>query len=711
MSRTTEIGHYSVVVALRPTLGRGRKSCYLLAVSWLTLLAVSAPAGWAAGFTVVNSDRNKNIEIYDAITDGSVTTLLYATRPSVDQGHASQDCVVNLYLLELHPGLVDTQPQNLAENYCAFFGMSGTLLDNGDVRITAGARVETWRPGTGKLAAWRLTDVDALKGLWSEQIDGGTTPIHVGRNGDVVVGKIYNRQRKDTNTASGLVLGLSADGSTRWQVELQEPGVSLSIVDLWATADGGALLHIAAAPMAGASLPGTTAAAGALVYGQNRLYRVSAAGTLSEPVVITTARMPDFSAAAPPAATANDDPAAFQAAMQAALQSQTEASQGEAYGPGEIVAYPRTDGSVDLLIGRNSRTARLLRIGADGRPKLDAALDAAIAAEGLGNWIDFLATEDQVILFGTLSTRGNRLPQGYLSWIGVPQGDAVTRLAPLDPLGLQAAREAGDEEVQHLEHNPAHRPKLVTSLAGRPLMVSLVYRSRRSAIQLDEGTELLLVYTEARDERRSEADRQAQRQQRKAERDALQQAMNADMAAAIGVSPEAYAAMSNRERKEALARSGNLGAIMAAAQKQAAQAQQRSAPQGPANPQETIPGTTPELAAAMAEAQRAMAEAGISLPDMPVAQAATGKPDDAVVLLDANMHGHVSFEHRDHLSMSLIIFDRQTGAELLHKDYADGRIDEQIDFARFQLPLKRIGIVYRDASKQILGDLTPVLGE
>ena len=61
--------------------------------------------------------------------------------------------------------------------------------------------------------------------------------------------------------------------------------------------------------------------------------------------------------------------------------------------------------------------------------------------------------------------------------------------------------------------------------------------------------------------------------------------------------------------------------------------------------------------------------------------------------------------------MTLLIINRQSGEELLKKDYPDGAIYEYVDFSRFNLPLARIGVIYKEIDGVVLKDLTPVVGQ
>ena len=388
-----------------------------------------------------------------------------------------------------------------------------------------------------------------------------------------------------------------------------------------------------------------------------------------------------------------------------------------------------------MLIGRSSRKTRFLRIGPDGSVILDSSLDKTMAEEGLTKWTDFSSSQNQLILFGALGTRKDQLNQGFVSRIDIPDGDIVTRLAPLSQLGLKAAKNSSDEGSANLEHYPAHRPQMLTSLAGKPLTVSLIYQSRREALQLDESTKKLAIYTEARDERRARADKKAQRKQRKADRKKRKQQLSSDMAGAVGMSPEEYAALSNKERKNAMIRYGDMNAMMGIIAKQSQMAQKEMAKQQaggmPTMPQGMPQGIPPEMAAAMKQAQQAMAKAGMTLPNIPnvsnmqktpstpdAPAAASGFASDSVadttasnkiLKVDAGKRGFIEFENPDNKFTTLVILDRQTGKELLKKKYSDGVIYEYLDFNRFNLPLARISVFFKDASGQTLKELTPAV--
>jgi len=77
--------------------------------------------------------------------------------------------------------------------------------------------------------------------------------------------------------------------------------------------------------------------------------------------------------------------------------------------------------------------------------------------------------------------------------------------------------------------------------------------------------------------------------------------------------------------------------------------------------------------------------------------------------VDSGKRGFIEYENKDGRLITLLIFNRKTGEELLKKDYPDGVIYEYIDFSRFGLPLAQIGVIYREVAGIILEDLTPVI--
>jgi hypothetical protein len=162
----------------------------------------------------------------------------------------------------------------------------------------------------------------------------------------------------------------------------------------------------------------------------------------------------------------------------------------ELYSFGQIVGHARDDGSVDLLLGRGTRKARLVRIDKTGHKVLDRTLTDAMRTRE-HPWQDGYATDQAVFLFGAIGLKATRLPQGFVRRFDLKTGSLETRLAPLVGPGLEASIAARDEERQHLEDDPAQDPQILARIADSPLMISSVNRSGRRALQLTEVTDQL----------------------------------------------------------------------------------------------------------------------------------------------------------------------------------------------------------------------------
>jgi hypothetical protein len=93
------------------------------------------------------------------------------------------------------------------------------------------------------------------------------------------------------------------------------------------------------------------------------------------------------------------------------------------------------------------------------------------------------------------------------------------------------------------------------------------------------------------------------------------------------------------------------------------------------------------------------------------AQNVTGEADvpENTLKVDSGKRGFIEYENKGGRPVTLLIFNRQTGEELLKKDYPDGVIYEYVDFSRFNLPLQHVGVIYKEASGTVLKDLTPVV--
>ena len=249
---------------------------------------------------------------------------------------------------------------------------------------------------------------------------------------------------------------------------------------------------------------------------------------------------------------------------------------------------------------------------------------------------------------------------------------------------------------------------MLTSLGGVPLAVGIGYLKGRNTLRLNEATEDLVVFTEVYDERQAKMAKEKARQQRKVDRDAARQGMNADLAAAVGMSPEDFAALSNKERKEKMIREGDPNATMAAIMKQVQSAQQSMAASG------ATPEQAAQMQAAMVQVQQMMQGGGAGMPGTVMPGASTAAPasaqsakPEAVLTVDSLLRGHIQYQNAGGKAAIMSVINRQTGDELLKKEYADGVINEYISLGRYELPLEQIGVIIKNTRGEVLEDLTP----
>jgi uncharacterized protein (UPF0147 family) len=214
---------------------------------------------------------------------------------------------------------------------------------------------------------------------------------------------------------------------------------------------------------------------------------------------------------------------------------------------------------------------------------------------------------------------------------------------------------------------------------------------------------------------------------------------------------EEYNALSNAEQKKALVRNGGFDKLMetmmqesqVALEQQKARegvpAQQGAPVQQPGMPQDmnaqisaamakvqeemaNDPNMPPEMraqmSAMMAQISQSSGGQNTQSPGLPVKQPqpapTVGNSDSAphpenALMLNADLQGFLEFDNEDGRATTLLIFNRQTGEELLTKDYQDGVIYEYVNFSRFNLPLQHIGVIYREVTGLVLKDLTPMV--
>ena len=706
--------------------------------NWLTMatfglsLCMACSPLYASSNSLTTPDSNSRVVVENSVIRGGGTTLLFWTYPDMRDPGAGKPCPLNFYTLTLRPGLPAASPELAAGNVCGNGLSRAGLLSNGDVVIFASDHMERWHAGK-QLNRQPFDALQATKGLGVDTVNGGQI-YDFAPSGNIVLG--IPRGGAKPQEFSGIcafpdvcsvIVGMDTQGGPRWHHGLELPGQRVELKGIWASAKGGALLRV------------TAMTEGGSLAMQEYLYFIDAKGHSKMTAQIARDDQPDIQQI-------------MQSAQTGGLEQVYALSEGrQSETIKKLAAVARPDGGFDVLLqreaGDHGRTGHFLsRIAANGVLRSEIPLTALIEDNGLENWTDFTSAGSHLILLSRVAatqtgvqTRRKTYTQNVITTIDPARGTQVSRLVPLDRRFLEAAMKAGDEQVQYLENLPGGDPVMITAVGGKPLAVSIGKLSRKTALRLDEGTDDLVLYTEASDRRQATITKEQVRRQRRADRQTRQQQMNADMAASVGMTPEQFASLSKRERKEILVRRGDMDALTAAATRQAQSAQtQQAMPNMPSQDmnaqmaaamtqvqQQTMQGTgnpamDAQLQAAMAQVQQAMQASGYSPPSKPAAMSPPAAPanqpapapivpGDNALKINANQQALVEFENRDNKLTTLLIYDRKSGEELFKKDFPDGVIYEFIDFGRFQRPLDQIGVLYKDISGLVLKDLTLVI--
>ena len=678
----------------------------------------------------VPADTNSWVVVENAIVDGNGTTVFFLTRPDIRDPEARNPCSLNYYSIRLQPGLPSASPAAVARGVCGGTAQKSRLLDNGDALIIVRDRLERWRAGE-KISSRKFSSIDAVSKLGISTDMAGSQFYDIAPDGSLLLAVHSGHPAGGSNEHAGSAIVMTAlkpDGKQRWEARFSQQDAASMVKQVWIGANGSALLHA------------NHLESGLSPAEEVRLHFVSAAGSKKLIVLNDSGSAPDI------ANMSNMTPQDLQRYFQQQQQ------QPEPESIGKLDALARDDGGFDVLFqrkggGEGRKGFFLYRLDADGNVQSELALGSHIEMHGLERWSDFRIEGNQLILLGQAPVTQKvvrkvrkKWGQNIVSWIDMDTGIPVPRLIPLDKRYLEAAMSAGDEGQQYLEGQPGSEPVLLSKLGGKPLVVSVGWVSKRQVIRLHEADETLTVFTEVMDERQAKADREAGRQQRAADRDAATARMRAAEAAAAGMGEEEYFALSPRQQKEAIIRNAGHEQLMQAMTQEAQTLQERQAAAGPNTSRQQAAGDP--FAAAMAQAQQQMANdpnippemraqmaaamAGMNqgagnqaatMPGMPfqaAPQQDTGKQaalPDNVLKVDAGRRGFIEYENPDGRLMTLLIFDRQSGEELLKKDYRDGVIYEYLDFNRFNRPLEQIGVIYREVSGLILKDLTPVVSK
>jgi len=681
---------------IQTTTLQNRKSILLCGVLCFGLAIFSDPVFAASQTLRLEQDSNSRLVVENAIIKGDETTILFWTWPYMGDPNSGKNCPINFYSVTLRPGLPSVPPQTIARGICGGITAKGGLLDNGDALIMGRDRLERWNGGK-KISSELFSDIGATGKLRVTTDNTGAQFWDIASSGDLVVAiPVGGYIAKDFPDSTLILASLEHGNEERWQLKLNDVGDYYTINKIWAARDGGALLYIS-----------PTSVDPKVAVSERQLRFVSANGTQSR-FMLTEAEAPfDVTSMRP----------GSQEDLQKFFESQKNAKPESI---NMLSARPQDGGGFDVLFHRTGgvegRAGHFLyHIAADGSLQSETELGSHLEEYGLEKWTDFYVSDGQLILLsGVMATqhgvqsRRTKWMQNVVSWVDLDTGMPVSRLIPLDQRYLEVAMNSGDEGRQYLEGKPGGEPVMLTLVGGVPLSVGLGWLKGRNTLRLNEATENLVVFTEVYDERQAKLAKQKASEQRKTDRKARQQQMNADVAASVGMSPEDFAALSNKERKEKMIRDGDPNAMMAAIMKQAQSAQQSMTASG-ASPEQLA-----QMEAAMAQAQQMMQGGGAGMPGTAVPGASTPTPatvqsakPEAVLTVDALMRGHVQYKNSGGKAATMSIINRQTGDELLKKEYADGVINEYISLGRYKLPLEQIGVIIRNVSGEVLEDLTP----
>lgn len=712
---------------------QARKQVLVSPILFCLLASVAAfsPAAIAAENILAPGDSNSRVTVENATVRGNETTVFFLTSPDRGDPNMGEPCALNYYSATLKPGLPSARIEKVATGVCGGLFQKSRLLENGDALIIVRDRLERWRDGE-QLSSEKFSSIDAVSKLGVSTDMAGGQQYDIASNGNVVLAIQSGDHSQDASEYGGVplvVAGLKPDGKLRWEARFSQQGAASTLERVRAGLDGSALLYIShlasgLSPSAEAQLHFIRA------DGSKKLLTLNEAGEAMDLESMSNMSQQD---------------------LQKMLQSQ---GQSDPESIKKLGVRARERGGFDVLFqrkggGEGREGFFLYRLGSNGDMESEFALGNQIKLNGLERWFDFQVEGDQLILLSkapvtqkVVRNVKRKWGQIIVSWIDLGTGIPTARLVPLDERYLEAAMSAGDEGQQYLDGQPGSEPALLTTLGARPLSVSVGWVSRRQVVRLHEADEQLPVFTEIADEKQAKLAKEVSRQQRKADRAAQSQRMLEAQAAAAGMSVEDFNALGNREKKEALIRSGNSDQLMQSMMNEAQAWQGASAASMPQQQAGIPQDMNTQIAAAMAQAQEQMANDPNMTPEMraqmaaimaqmgggaggqpgampgmpaqaaspPAADKPATMPDNALKV-DSGKRGFIEFENADGRLMTLLIFNRQSGEELMKKDYADGVIYEYVDFSQFRLPLDQIGVIYRDISGMILKDLTPVVSQ
>ena len=660
----------------------------------LFAMALGGTTSLAAGNILIPGDSNSRITVENAVVKGKETTVFFYTYPDRGDPHSGKPCPLNYYSARFRPGLPSPSADVVAKGVCgAGLFQKSRLLDSGEALIIVRDRLERWRAGK-QIDSQTFSSMDAVSKLGVTTDMTGGQFYDISPDGDVVLliqsgGNTYDRN--EYRDSSMVMSGLKPDGGLRWEERFSGEPTLTTVKQVWAAPGGSALLYF-------------SSMANGLSDEASQLYFISASGTKK------VFELNNIGAAFDLNQFSNNSQQ--NSSHEEVLKQLAQQNNSTPETIKKLGAVARDDGGFDVLFHRQSgeegREGHFLyRIGPDGTLLSEISLGSQITEHGLERWFAFYVDGEQLVLLSSAAVTQKivrkvkkKWGQNIVSWIDLDTGIPTPRMIPLDERYLEAAMNAGDEGRQYLDGLPGGKPALLTNLGGKPLVVSVGWISHRQVLRLNEADEQLMAYTEAYDEKQTKLAKEASSKQRKADREARTQRMQVAEAEAAGMTLEEYNALNNREQKEALVRNGDYEKLM------------ESMPQD----------INAQIAAAMAQAQEQMANDPNMTPEMRAQMAAImaqmgqgpggqlAVPENALKV-DSRKRGYIEYENKDGRLITLLIFNRKTGEELLKKDYPNGVIYEYVDFSQFNLPLEQIGVIYREIAGMILEDLTPVISQ
>ena len=662
-----------------------KRTCIGTLLLGLALVLMIDTASAEGTYLRPSGDSNSRLEIKGAIVGDDVTTVLFWTWPDRGDPDFKKTCPVNFYTVAVNSDLSHGEPTLAAKGVCTGLSLAHAgLLESGASKLVSGDRLEEWLDGE-QISNTTFTSMKELGTLRVEASEMGSQYFDFSPSGDVVMAILVSGySASDWPGVSAVVASLKPDNEKRWLLKLNQTNEQFMMDRLWAADDGGALLSIS-----------VTDTSSMVPDPQTQLLVVSAEGVSSTIQLMNVAEQFDMNSIRP---GSEEDMQKFFAHQK---NNRSEAIK-------KLSARARDGGGFDVLIWRESpvesRTGQfLLRIGSNGSVESEFFLGSVIEDHGLDNWFDFSVAGGQLVLLSKVQatqkgvqSRRKTWGQTAISRIDLESQKADSRLVPLDRQYLEDAMNAGDEGQQYLEARPDSTPVLLTYLGGVPLALGQRYTKGGSQLHLQEMNGDLMAFTEAYDRQQTKIAKEQQTAQKKADRSARETQLAQDTQSITGMSQDEFDGLDDKEQMQILMQDGNMEAVMAAVMKQAQAAQSGMTPEQQAQMQQIMQGNGMQMPAN-------------TMPDTHTTESVPAEQPEEILTVDSLQRGHIQYRSSSKEAVSLKVINRQTGDELMSRDFPDGVIDEYVSLGRYKLPFEQLGVIISDVSGDVLEDLTPEL--